>query len=342
MAIPPISNAVVTPSNFLAMSAQGQVAMTWLASPLVTSYFVSRSTDNVTFAELGETTGVEYFDTTGTVGTIYYYRVQASNGTNASPATASLSALSLRPGQTTVANVRLECQQRMDRVYSTNITNQEWNSMISQSYKELYDILIQKFGDLYFIAPPYTYTTSGQVDETYQAQVFPLPNDFYKLQRCEVALNPQDPNSWITLKQFNPIQANLWNFPNVYTFYGITNLRYRIWGSNLQIVPIATAGQTIRIWYSPRPNQLIRDTDTMDAISGWEEYVVADVCAKGMIKSEEDSAPFMIQKAAMLTRIESAAENRNVGEPMTVSDSKTRNLAWTDSGGEFGSGSGSW
>lgn len=339
MPIPPVGG-VVTPLNFQGISAQGQVVLTWTQAPLVTSYYVNRSADGVTFTNIGQTSLFQYSDTTGVLGTIYYYQVVSSNGTNSSLPTASFAGISLKPGQTTVGNMRLEAQQRMDRIYASNITNQEWNSMISQSYKELYDILIQKFGDDYFIAPPVTYLTTGQLDPIFQAQVFPLPNDFYKLMRCEVALNPQDPNSWITLKEFQAIQANLWNFPNVYTMYGITNLRYRLWGSNLQIVPISAAGQTIRIWYSPRPNQLMSDTDLMDAISGWEEYIIADVCMKGMIKSEEDFQPFMLQKAAMLQRIESAAENRNVGEPERVSDSKTRNFAWSD-GGEFG-GSGMW
>lgn len=339
MTIPAVGN-VVTPSNLLAMSAEGQVLLTWRPSPLATAYYVSRSTDNSTFTELGHTSSLQYSDTTGDVDTIYYYVVQAATATYSSPATASVSGMSLNPGETTVGNVRLECQQRMDRIYASNITNQEWNSMISQSYKELYDILIQKFGNDYFIAPPVSYLTTGVIDPTFGCQVFDLPSDFYKLMRCEVALNPSDPNSWVTLRQFNAIQANLWNFPNVYTMYGITNLRYRLWGAKLQIVPLASSGQTIRIWYSPRPSQLVNDTDILDGVSGWEEYIVSDVCAKGMIKSEEDGGPFLLQKAALLKRIEEAAENRNVGEPQTVSDSKSRNFGWSD--GEGGGGSGMW
>lgn len=339
--VPPVGN-VVTPGNFLGISAQGQVLLTWTQSPLATSYYISRSSDGITFTEIGQTAALQYVDTTGIVGTPYYYYVQASNGTNSSLPTVPVQLLSLNPGQTTVANMRLEAQQRMDRVYASNISTQEWNSMINQSAKELYDILVQKFGDDYFVATPYTYTTTGILNPQYNAQVFPLPSNFYKGLGVEVALNPQDPNSWVTLRKFEFIQRNLWNFPNVYTFYGITNLRYRFEGSNLYIVPIASSGQTIRIWYIPRPNQLINDTDTLDGFSGWEEYLICDVCMKGMIKSEEDFSPFALQKEALLKRIESAAENRDVGEPERVSDSKTRNFSWSNSDGEWSSGSGQW
>lgn len=339
MPVPPIG-AVLTPAGFVAQSAQAQVMLSWNQTPLTTGYYINRSTDNVTFTNIGQTAGLQYSDKTGTLGVVYYYQIQASNGTNSSLPTQPLSALSLKPGQTTVGNIRLESQQRCDKVNSSFYTNQEWNSMISQSYKELYDIIIQKFGDDYFIAPPYSYQTTGIIDPVYQAQVFPLPDDFYKLMRCEVALNPGDPNSWVTLREFNAIQANLYNFPNVYTFYGITNLRYRVWGTNLQIVPIASAGQTVRIWYSSKPNQLIADTDTLDAISGWEEYIVADCCLKALVKEEslEQAAAFNDQKLALLKRIDEAAEHRNVGEPESVSDSKLRNFAWSDDNSGYGGG----
>lgn len=328
---------VFTPPGFQAFSAQGVVQLTWNQAPLATGYAVLRSTDNITFASIGTTASLSFNDTTAVVGTIYYYQIQSSQTIASvltySLPTVSLSGQALKPGQTTLGNLRLEAQQRINKENSQFYTTQEWNSMLSQSYKELYDILIQKFGDDYFLANPFTYTTTGQIDSTTQQSTYPLPSDFYKLMRCEVALNPSDPNSWVTLRQFNAVQANLWNYPNVYTFYGITNLRYRLWGGNLIIVPIPSANQTIRILYSPRPNQLINDTDTVDAISGWEEYLVVDSCIKALVKEESNPEIFILQKQALLKRIEEAAENRNVGEPQTVSDSKLRNFAWSDDNG---------
>lgn len=334
---------VLTPPGFQVFSAEGQVLLTWNQAPLATGYAILRSTDNITFSSIGTTSSLSFNDVTAVLNTIYYYQVQSSQViatvlTYSLP-TVSLTGQSLKPGQTTLGNLRLEAQQRINKENSQFYTIQEWNSMLSNSYKELYDILIQKFGDDYFVTNPFTYTTSGTIDSTTQQSTYPLPNDFYKLLRVEVALNPADPNSWVTLREFMAIQANLWNFPNVYTFYGITNLRYRLWGNNLVIVPIPSAGQTLRILYSPRPNQLITDTDRVDAISGWEEYIVVDACIKALAKEESDTTVFMLQKQALLKRIEEAAENRNVGEPETVSDSKLRNFAWSDSNWN---GSNSW
>lgn len=333
MSVPSIGN-LVTPSNFLIMSAQAQVILTWTYSPLATIYYINRSIDNVTFTNIGNTTLLQYNDTTGTVGVIYYYQIQSATTLISSPVTTSLAGLSLNSGQTTVGNIRLECQQRTDRVNADNISTQEWNSMISQSYKELWDIIAQKFGDDYYVATPYTYST---VQGT---QFYALPSDFKALLGVEVALNLSDPNSWVTMRQFEFIQRNRWNSPNQYTMYGTTNTRYRLNGNNLYIVPIPQGGQTVRIWYVPRPNQLINDTDTVDAIAGWEEYIVADVAIKAMTKTEEDPQVFMAQKAGLLKRIEEASENRNIGEAQTVSDIRSVNAVYGNSG-DYGDG-GMW
>lgn len=333
MSIPAIG-PVLAPAGFQIVSAENQVALSWTASPLAIIYYISRSMDGVTFVELGTTTTLGYIDTTGIVDQVYYYYVQAGDGTSASPATATLTAIALSPGQTTVGNVILECQQRANKEGSQFYTQQELISMVNQSYKELYDLLVTAFGDDYYVATPYTYTT-GQ-----NQQLYPLPSDFYKLLLCEVALNPQDPNSYVTLKQFNFIQKNLYNYPNQYTMYGITNLRYRLNGSNLMLVPQTQGNQTIRIWYIPRPNQLINPTDILDGIAGWEEYVVADTCIKMLAKEESDVSVFASQKMMMTKRIEDMSKNRNVGEPQTVSDAKYRNFSWGN--GDEGWGGGGW
>lgn len=328
MSIPAVG-AVPTPTGFQVLSAQAGVLLTWNPTPIATIFYLSRSTDGVTYAELATTTLLQYLDASGTLGTIYYYKIQAGNGTFSSPATPGQAALSLLPGQTTLGNLRLLAQQETDKTNSLFITNQEWNSYLSNSYKELYDILIQKFGDDYEVATPYTYTTDGAT------QLYPLPSDFYKLLGVEVALNPSDPNSWVTLRKFEFIQRNLWNYPNVYTFYGITNLRYRLNGTNLFIVPIPSGQQTLRIWYAPLPNQLLLDTQIIVGFAGYEEYVVVDAAIKALGKEESDTALLERRKERLLKRIEEAAENRDIGEPETVSDSRNRNFGWTD-GGENG------
>lgn len=335
--------APATPSNFLVQSGDAKAYLSWNqdTSEATTSYLVQRSLDGITYTLLTTITGSPlanyYFDASGTAGTTYYYQVAGENGSGTSPYTAPQSVVILNIGIQSLGALRVLTQQRCDKVNSQFITTTEWNSYISDSYKELYDLLIQKYADDYYVANTYSWTTDGA------SVLFPLPPDFYKNLLVEVALNPSDNNSWITLRKFQRIQQNLWNYPNIYTFYGITNLRYRIDGNYLHIVPICTAGQTLRMWYCPRPSTLLADFNVLDGVSGWYEYIVIDACIKAMIKEEslEMAAAFGQQKAAIIARIEAAAENRDTQSPEVVSDSRMRNFAWTDDGSFGGNGAGS-
>lgn len=217
-------------------------------------------------------------------------------------------------GVVTLGDLRDELRLRIDRVNSTFFTDAELNTYISGSYKELYDLLAQKFGDDYYVATPYEFTTDG-TNDTYD-----LPATFYKLIGCDASYNGGGANGWITLKQFMFQERNTYTLPNYQGFYGITNLRYRLRGDKIWFTPLPIGGQLLRIFYIPRPTELTDDADTVDGVSGWEEYILCDAAIKCMVKEESDPSAFAAQKSAMLVRIESAAENRNAGQPQTVSD----------------------
>lgn len=230
----------------------------------------------------------------------------------------------------TLAELRSAVRQRSDMENSLFVKDSELNSYINQSYFELYDLLVQKYGDNYFVASPYSFTTDGTNDE------YNLPSDFYKLLGVDLALS-QSTDSWVTIKPFNFQERNRYAVPNFQSFYGITNLRYRLQGNKLKLTPIPQANQPMRIWYVPRMTTLANNNDTVDGISGWTEYIIIDAAIKCLQKEESDCTVLLAQKAAIIQRIENAAENRDAGFPKTVSDVAFSNYEWP-----YGSGSGSY
>jgi hypothetical protein len=247
-----------------------------------------------------------------------------------------------------LSDLRIAVRQRSDMVNSQFITDDELNSYINQSGFELYDILVQKYGDDYNVAPPVTFFTNGT------SQFYPLPdgvltfmnaagNNFvppalYKFLGLDLGLS-NTLDSFVTIRPFNFSERNRYAVPNFQSFYGVTNLRYRLNGSNLYLTPIPSQGQRLQLWYIPRFNQLVNDTDTIDGISGWTEYVIIDAAIKCLQKEESDTNVLMNQKQMMLNRIEAAAENRDAGNPATVGDTQSSDLWWpTGSGGGYGSG----
>jgi hypothetical protein len=251
----------------------------------------------------------------------------------------------------TLLQLRTAVRQRADMVNSQFVTDAELTSYINQSYFELYDVLIQKYGDNYYVADPAVFATDGQ------SMQFPLPDGtstsftngrtnaanyqapaVYKLLGVDLELANQS-QSFVTIRPFNFSDRNRYAVPNFQSFYGVTNLRYRLNGSYLWLTPIPAAGQNIQIWYAPRLTQLSADSDTVDGISGWTEYIIVDAAIKCLAKEESDCSVFIQQKLAIVQRIEAAGENRDAANPATVADGQYSDLWWpTGSGNGYGSG----
>ena len=308
-----------------------------------------------------------------------------------------------------LGSLRLQAKQRCDMLNNPFISDAEWNGYASQSYKELYDMLISAYGNDYYVATTYQFTTTNQ-------QAYSLPDGstnfhdttgsvaakFYKLLGVDLQYS-SSPSGFVSLKRFEFIERNKYAYPNTsVNFVGYTNMRYRLQGNNLYLVPIPMTGQTCQVWYAPAPTSLQymiqggltlssttvtvaqtvglsigmtvngtsipdnstilslastsfiisnaatstkasttlsiwSDSTTLDGISGWEEYIIVDMCIKAKLKQEDDPQGFMLQKNELKARIEAMAEGRDIGQAFHVSDVVGAN-GLGDPGGPYGSG----
>lgn len=316
MAVPGI------PQNLYVQQANRQVFLSWDLTSTATSYSVQRSTDGISYSVVDTPTPNNYLDTTVTVGVNYYYKVAAVNGDGTGTYTAAQQVVPTPTGEMSLGQIRLNAQQRADRVNSEFVTLPEWNSYINQSMFELYDLLITTYED-YFVASPVSFTTDGS---TY---LYPLPNGanyngaepFYKLMGVDLGINTAN-NAYVTVNKFNFADRNRFIYPNTAsTLYGVFNMRYRLLGNNIEFTPVPSANQPIRLWYIPRLTQLLQDTDiTSVSISGWIEYVIVDAAIKALQKEESDVSVLMAQKMALIKRIEDSAMNRDAGMPDKITD----------------------
>lgn len=233
----------------------------------------------------------------------------------------------------TLLQLRDAVRQRSDMVNSTFVSDAELNSYINQSAFEFYDLLITVYEN-YFMAPPIQFQTDGSMQ-------FALPDGvlysaapkFYKLMGVDLGL-AQNNNAWLTLKRFDFIERNKYIYPQLTSNYlGVFNLRYEVVGGNLMFIPTPSAGQYIRVWYIPVFQTLTSDSDTLDGISGWTEYVICDGSIKCGQKEETDVSVLMAQKQALLKRIEEAASNRDIALPARVSDTRgSYGFGWGEGG----------
>lgn len=334
MAIPNVpANLLVTPGN-------GQVYLKWSATLGATSastgtspgstgqYDICRSEDGLNFPLLTSINSTQYYDTPST-GIVYYYSVRANGNSGQSNLSESIATTVINFGQTTLGAVRLAAQQRADMVNNGFVSTQEWNDYINHSYTELYDILVQTYGDEYFVANPYQFLTDARVPALYD-----LPNNIYKLMGVDLAVVKNN-SAWLTLKKFSFISRNRDIYGNTtVSSLGTLNLQYRLVGQKIEFVPNPQANQQVQLWFIPRPISLLADSDVLDGISGWDEYVIVDAAIKALQKEESDVTVLISQKMALLKRIEAAAANRDVGQSESVSDVRRLDGGYGDPTGD--------
>jgi hypothetical protein len=210
-------------------------------------------------------------------------------------------------------------RQRADMESSDFVSDSELTSYINSSLAELYDLLVAAYGEDYFLADPFSITTAVSTSD------YALPEDFYKLKGVDCKISG---NEWYSLRPFNFNERNR-NADVVWGLVGGPNIRYRIMGSKIKFSPLPDGQYPIQLWYVPLAPTLVDDADEFNDVNKFSEYVVVDAAIKMLQKEESDVSVLMAQKEALKRRLEVMAENRDAGQPESVSDIYAENdQAW--------------
>lgn len=324
------------PQNLVAQQADGNILLTWSGALLATSYNIQRSTDGVNFSNLGTTTtAVQYLDSLPGVGIMYYYQVAGVNVSGTGSYSSIVQMVTAPPSEMSLYELRLQSQQTADRVASDFVTTAEWNSFLRLAMYELYDLLITSYED-YNVAPTVLINTNGSTTNyllpdgvtNYKGGVYAAPSGtpaaaFYKLSGVDLGVNTSN-NAWVTLDRYNFIDRNNYVYPNsTSTIYGVYNMRYRIMGNSINFIPTPAGNQQVRLTYQPRLPGLLADTDlTTIGFSGWLRYPIVRAAKYAIDKEEGDTTRFDNELLFLKTRIEQSAQNRDVGQPDTISETR--------------------
>lgn len=219
----------------------------------------------------------------------------------------------------TLAQIKEQCRQRADMVHSSFVLDSELLGYINASIYELHDLLLQSFGDDYYVESIEFSTASGQLD-------YDLPNGtnysaapkFYKLKGLDIKAGN---NQWSTVTKFNFNKRNqLANEFMTSTVHNNPVVQYRLLGDKVRLSRSVDGQASLRLWYHPVAQQLTLDTDSYDDINGYIEYIIIDTAIKMMQKEESDVSVLAAQKAAIIKRIVDSAANRDMSEPGFITD----------------------
>lgn len=214
--------------------------------------------------------------------------------------------------------LRTRARRRADQESTLFVSDAEANQYISASYAELYDILV-KSGLSYF-------ETDATVNAT-GASVYALPADHYATLAVHYQVQAS-PARYVPLALLQPAYRHAAEYSGASRAYV-----YRVVGTNLELLPAPATGGVYRHTYVPAPADLTADGNSVDGVSGWEEFIVVDAAIKMRTKEESDTAALERDRARLLERIAEAAENRNMGQPHKVIDARDAYDAFM---GEYG------
>jgi len=207
----------------------------------------------------------------------------------------------------TLLQLRTAAKQRADMENSSFISDTEANGLLNRSIAELYDLIISKYGEDYYVSSSTTAFTSGT--DTYS-----LPSDFYKVVGVDYVISSTNK---IPMKRFEFFERNNKDYQAL--TYDQT-YRYRLLGSNILFTPIPNTTASFALWYVPLAQTLSADGDTLQGFNGWEEYVIIDAAIKMRIKEETDTTQLQQQKIDMIERLKSMTDNRDAAFPTKVID----------------------
>jgi hypothetical protein len=221
----------------------------------------------------------------------------------------------------TLADLKLRARERADMVNSNFISDSELNSFVNSAYSELYDLIVSRFEDYY--------TTSTSATVASGASSIPLPSDFYKFRGLDRAINAST-GDYYSVDKFNFRERNSRNRGLLTSTRGVTSVEYRLVGSVIELTPENSAPGTYKLWYVPTFTRLTTDTDTVDGINGYEEYIVVDAAIKMLSKEESDVSVLVAEKRVLAQRIEDMAQQRDMDQAEVITDSYSDNDSFGD------------
>lgn len=314
-------NATIASGTSLSTTSTGPPA----ASGTLTK--ISGSGDlTITFSAAVSTGGQSPFQTIGTNGL-------------------ALMAVPCLPGQINLGYLRYMVKVRTEKIMSQFITDDQWNFFINQSATRLYDMLVGKYGDDYFVAPWLIINLTGQPmypipdGSNYlstlgqDGQLYPNANGSpapacYKLLGVDLNYggSTTGPNAgWIPCARQNFSDRDKFTFIGQQSsLYNAFQMSYREMGNMIEVYPV-NSNTTMRWRYVPIMTQLLQDIDMMPfSISGWSELVIVDVAIKALVQEEsfDEAAAFSTERQDLINRINAIAPNRDAGQPNTVSNTR--------------------
>lgn len=151
----------------------------------------------------------------------------------------------------------------------------------------------------------------------YPSGVFPLPATFFKERRVQLYTS----GSGGPAKKLRKLRLDELD---TYSWSNTLPIGFRLQGTNFVVSPTPPAGVLMRFWFTPAPEDMADDADTIDCVTGLDELIVIGA-AKTLLFQEGDieayrelKSDYEIQKQEVLADIQNRAEAEQASDVIGV------------------------
>ncbi len=166
--------------------------------------------------------------------------------------------------------------------------------------------LLLQAGENYYLKPVQTTMVINQAD-------YVLPLDFMKLHRLEIVMTGVPPNE--DTVPLAPITLNQQDLVPCHTgtpaFYYIKRNRLTLW-------PAPEQNLTLRLYYSPKVDDMTLDTDVPNVPEQYHEFLAVLAAMDGLVKDGRDISSLMAKKQTYVEMMKADAQERNQDVPRGI------------------------
>ena len=220
-----------------------------------------------------------------------------------------------------LATLTTRAQQAADMENDPMVSSSEWTTYINYGAARLYDLLVSKFGDEYYL-------TSANISMVAGTDTYDLPADFYRLRGVDATIGGRT----FPLHRFNFRDRDRYKQGAIQWSGEGGALRYMLQGHSIRFMPVPAIATGLTLWYIPTMQvlvhgagnwtsaQLVNTDDVIDDVNGYSEFIVLEAAIHAVLKQDRDASALMARRDEVKTWLEDTAGQRDANEPAMIGE----------------------
>lgn len=226
------------------------------------------------------------------------------------------------PDPRQLSEIRIDARRYADVENSSFVSDAEVDRLINLGVRALWGLLAK-----WDIDRPVQRT---EISTTTGTREYALPSDFVSARLVEVlkASGSEDayPIRAYNLSEGHTTNTGLWRSADM----DGEHLRYAIYGQGMDGTEARIRfdpdpeGRSFRLWYLANPGTLVNDSDTLDGVVGWDDWVALWAAEQILAKEESDPSALIRRRQELSETIRTIAVSRDVGSAHRVARTRAR------------------